>query len=49
MTSKWTSNGIFGNCEPPGSQFPETRLERSRSAADASREVVERWLLDGLM
>jgi len=22
---------------------------RSRPAADASREVVERWLLDGLM
>ena len=24
-----------------------TSLERSRLAADASREVVERWLLDG--
>ena len=23
-------------------------LERSRPAADASREVAERWLLDGL-
>ena len=29
--------------------LPVTRLERSRPAADASREVVERWLLDGLM
>jgi hypothetical protein len=26
-----------------------TALGRSRPAADASREVVERWLLDGLM
>jgi hypothetical protein len=26
-----------------------TLLGRSRPAADASREVVERWLLDGLM
>jgi len=24
-------------------------LEPSRPAADATREVVERWLLDGLM
>ncbi|MFI5096117.1 MAG: hypothetical protein ACHQIK_22075, partial [Candidatus Acidiferrales bacterium] len=29
-------------------QFPVTALGRSRPAADASREVVERWLLDGL-
>src|SRR5258708_35874708 len=28
---------------------PPTRLERSHPAADATREVVERWLLDGLM
>jgi len=26
-----------------------TSFARSRCAADASREVVERWLLDGLM
>jgi len=26
-----------------------TAFGRSRPAADASREVVERWLLDGLM
>src|SRR5216684_3248302 len=29
--------------------FATSRLERSRPAADASREVVERWLLNGLM
>jgi len=29
--------------------LPTTRLEPSRPAADATREVVERWLLDGLM
>jgi len=27
--------------------FPVTALGRSRPAADASREVVERWLLYG--
>jgi hypothetical protein len=27
----------------------KSRLEPSRPAADATREVVERWLLDGLM
>src|SRR6267142_3368480 len=29
--------------------FARTGLERSRPAANASRGVVERWLLDGLM
>ena len=35
----------------PNTQGPIAirQLERSRPAADASREVVERWLLDGLM
>ena len=39
---------------PPGqvsyyySTSPVTALERSRPAADASREAVQRWLLDGL-
>jgi len=28
---------------------PPRGLERSHPAADATREVVERWLLDGLM
>jgi hypothetical protein len=28
---------------------PVRAFERSHPAADASREVVERWLLDGLM
>ena len=28
--------------------LPITAFGRSRPAADASREVVERWLLDGL-
>jgi hypothetical protein len=28
--------------------LPGSPLGRSRPAADASREVVERWLLDGL-
>src|SRR5207245_10499508 len=34
---------------PRSTLFPYTTLFRSRSrcAADASREVVERWLLDG--
>jgi len=27
--------------------LPTSRLERSRPAADATREVVERWLLVG--
>ncbi len=31
------------------SQFPVRALGRSRPAADATREAVERWLLDGLM
>jgi hypothetical protein len=30
-------------------QFPIRAFGRSRPAADATREVVERWLLDGLM
>jgi hypothetical protein len=29
--------------------FPVSAFGRSRPAADASREVVEHWLLDGLM
>jgi hypothetical protein len=33
----------------PGLHFTDTAFGRSRPAADASREVVERWLLDGLM
>jgi hypothetical protein len=33
----------------PDSQSPRTPFGRSRPAADASREVVERWLRDGLM
>jgi hypothetical protein len=32
-----------------GFHFAVTPFGRSRPAADASREVVERWLLDGLM
>jgi hypothetical protein len=31
------------------STCPSTAFGRSRPAADATREVVERWLLDGLM
>jgi hypothetical protein len=30
----------------PVPNFPVTGLELSRPAADASREAVERWLLD---
>jgi len=33
---------------PVAATFPSIGLERSRSAADASREVVERWFFDGL-
>ena len=29
-------------------KLPRMSFERSRPAADASREVAERWLLDGL-
>jgi hypothetical protein len=35
--------------KPDGSQRTKIGLERSHPAADASREVVERWLLDVLM
>ena len=38
---------VSGN--PVSAVIHASRLERSRYAADASREVVERWLLDGLM
>jgi len=39
-------------CSTPGedsaeSQFLKISFGRSRPAADGSREVVERWLLDG--
>ena len=37
-----TKEGVIG-------ELPTSRLERSHPAADATREVVERWLLDGLM
>ena len=35
-------------CRGPVRTFPVTAFGRSRPAADASREVVECWLLDGL-
>jgi hypothetical protein len=35
--------------KPPKIHLPVTALGRSRPAADATREAVERWLLDGLM
>jgi hypothetical protein len=37
---------IIGNLK---STWTIRALGRSRPAADATREVVERWLLDGLM
>src|SRR5271167_999818 len=39
-----TGHVVFG----PISTSPVTAFGRSRPAADASREVVQRWLLDGL-
>jgi hypothetical protein len=40
---------LAGFAELGSGTFPITAFGRSRPAADASREVVERWLLDGLM
>src|SRR5215468_7994597 len=39
-----TQRGRYEDLLP---KLPGCSLERSRLAADASREVVERWLLDG--
>ena len=40
--------GESRNRKPGKSTLPVRAFGRSRPAADASREVVERWLLDGL-
>jgi len=61
MQSVWGVLGCRPNWAAEKSQFENVRIGpirfhlmvtafgRSRPAADASREVVERWLLDGLM
>ena len=38
---------LSGQVESSVLKCPVIRLERSRPAADATREVVERWLLYG--
>jgi hypothetical protein len=40
---------VTGHLVSTDFKFPITAFGRSRPAADASREVVERCLLDGLM
>src|SRR5215472_1713659 len=40
-------SSLTGRCSSPFQTEPR-QLGRSRPAADAAREVTERWLLDGL-
>jgi hypothetical protein len=58
MSCQLLSSGVLGKVPVTGQKrgsgrisgdVPQRDFEPSRPAADATREVVERWLLDDLM
>jgi len=48
LCSPYISGKLNSHIFVLGPKLPVTALGRSRPAADATREVVEGWLVDGL-